>query len=161
MGRKYSFGSSSAKNLYREAHKDAGRSSYNKKGPAQVEVIKKYSGAARLFEEAGDLNNARKALEEADRYLRNRTSSTQLIKKIDDKLYALNEKLHLKRRGLERNLGYGVLSIASFVVALFFISFNLTGYSIGGLTQNSSTLISSGLFVLGLVFAFFHFKNKK
>ena len=72
-----------------------------------------------------------------------------------------------KRREGKKTLGKlvrqlsPVLAIASFVIALFFISFNLTGNSIGGLTQENFRLAGTILFVLGLVFVFVYFKNKK
>ena len=80
--------------------------------------------------------------------------------------YKIEEKLNeLKARknsgGLQKRLTFAGLTIASFVIALLFISFNLTGYSIGGLTQENFRFAGTILFLLGLVFVFFYFKNKK
>lgn len=78
--------------------------------------------------------------------------------------YGLAKKIReeINEIGLERQV-FGIVSIISFLGALFFISFNLTGNSIGNLNNENLSLywIGTGLFVLGLVFAFMFFKNKK
>lgn len=78
--------------------------------------------------------------------------------------YGLARKIReeINEIGLERQV-FGIVSIISFLGALFFISFNLTGNSIGNLSNENLSLywIGIGLFVLGLVFAFMFFKNKK
>jgi len=66
----------------------------------------------------------------------------------------------LKRGKLERSFGFAIVAMASFLGALFLISFNLTGNVIGGVSQNNSNWISVVLFVLGMVFSFLYFKNK-
>jgi hypothetical protein len=60
---------------------------------------------------------------------------------------------------LERQLYAGV-SIISLVSALFFTSFNLSGYAIGSLA-NDASLLGIVLFIVGLVFAFVFFRSKK
>jgi len=67
----------------------------------------------------------------------------------------------LKKGELERQLGLAIPAIISFLVALCFISFNLTGNTIGEISQNNSNLISVVLFVTGMIFSFFYFKNQK
>ncbi|MCK4647760.1 hypothetical protein KAT24_02415 [Candidatus Pacearchaeota archaeon] len=167
MKRKYSSKDYSAEDLYREAQGEAKRSVRYKRGPAQIEVIKKYSGAARLFEEEGDFYKAKEVLEGAAKYLGGSNWGSTIIdpkwrKKINNKLNEINKKLPRKSRGLERRLfALAFLSIASFIGALFFISFNLTGYATGGLAQENFRWISTSLFILGLIFTFFYFKNKK
>ena len=70
------------------------------------------------------------------------------------------ERDPLKKSKLEKHLNFAIPAIASFLGALFFISFNLTGNVVGEVSQNNSNWISLILFVLGMVFAFFYFKNK-
>ncbi len=156
----------SPEHLYRRAHSMDRESLRSKMGPTQIDVIKTYSAAARGFEDRGDFYKAREVLEESAKYLGNPKGFTatdpKLVRKINDKLDEINKRLPLKRRGkLERRLGFASLSIISFAIALFFISFSLTGYAVGELTQENSRLIGTSLFILGLVFTFFYFKNKK
>jgi len=56
---------------------------------------------------------------------------------------------------------FGLLSIASYLIALMFISFNMTGYVVGGTGFSDYNGISTGAFVLGLFFTFLHFRYKK
>ncbi|RLG15916.1 hypothetical protein DRN69_02285 [Candidatus Pacearchaeota archaeon] len=53
------------------------------------------------------------------------------------------------------------LSIISLLGALFFVSVNLTGNTILGLKAENSFLAGVCLFVFGLVFAFFYFRQKR
>lgn len=64
-----------------------------------------------------------------------------------------------KRRGVEESLA--VIGVAGFILALFFLSTNLTGKVIGNLSTNNSTIIGIGLLVIGLVAGFFYLKNRK
>jgi len=78
--------------------------------------------------------------------------------------YGLAKKIRgeISKGSLEGQV-FGAASILSLLGALFFMSFNLTGNSIGNLT-NENLLIywaGIGLFILGLVFAFVFLKNKK
>jgi len=77
------------------------------------------------------------------------------------KLKEPSSSQRLRPRKLERQLGFAIPAIISFVVALCFISFNLTGNAIGGVSQNNSNWISVILFVLGMIFSFFYFRNQK
>ena len=67
----------------------------------------------------------------------------------------------LSRKGLEKHFVFAVLAIGSFIAALFFVSFSLTGSTIAELTSNNLNLAGLGLFFLGLVFTFVYFKNKR
>ncbi len=74
----------------------------------------------------------------------------------------IEKKLNpLEARSLEKIFVLPTLAIGSFVIALFFTSFSLTGYAVGGLTQESSRWFGLCLFACGLIFTFFYFKNKK
>jgi hypothetical protein len=59
-----------------------------------------------------------------------------------------------EQKGLESKLPV-VISIAVFVIALFFLSPNLTGNAILNMNKSGSNLIGAGLFVLGLVGLYF------
>lgn len=67
---------------------------------------------------------------------------------------AVNEK----KKGFWK---FAVLSISSFVFALFFISTNLTGYATSFASVNDSKWIGFCLFACGLVFAFLFLNGKK
>lgn len=56
---------------------------------------------------------------------------------------------------------YAYLSIITLTFALFFISLNLTGYSIGNLTGENFVIIGIVSFILGLVFASIYFRKKE
>ena len=167
MRKQYPSKNNLAENLYREAQNDAKKSVKYRTGPAQIEVIKKYSGAARLFEEKGDIYGAKEALEEAAEYLSgsrwSRAADPKLRKKIDNQLDEIYRRLPAGGRGkLEGRLFvFAFLAIASFIVALFFISFDLTGYVVLGQPRSNLSFLAAGLFVFGLSFVFLYFKNKK
>jgi len=147
--------------LHREASRDAKKSIVSRTGPPQVDVIKKFSGAARLYKEQGAMDDARQVLTEAERYLGGRGKSSgnsTLRKRIADQLSELNEE-PLRKRKFERGFAYA--AILSFVVALFFISFNLTGNIVLEESRTNLGFLALGLFVMGLTFTFFYFKNKK
>ena len=78
---------------------------------------------------------------------------------IEKKLNELEKKK--KGGGLGSKLTFAIPAIICLVGALIFTSFNLTGYAIGGLAQNSSQWIGVCLFACGLIFTFFYFKIKK
>ena len=54
---------------------------------------------------------------------------------------------------------FGIGGLLALLFGIFFLSPNLTGNSVGDLTQNSSSLIGGFLFVLGLVGVYFWKKN--
>ncbi len=121
----------------------------------------------RLFNEIGDAYYAAGKNQEA--YRAYRRALRNVVKKDEGRLYRKMERVKPgeKEGGRKKTLGTLVskfspaLTIVTFAIALFFISFNLTGYSIGGLTQESFRWISTSLFILGLVFVFVYFKNKR
>jgi hypothetical protein len=74
-------------------------------------------------------------------------------------------RLHnvMKKRGdLERRSrsSFAIISILTLLGAVFFVSFNLTGFAISGLALDNSRIIGMCLFVCGLVFAFIYLKGK-
>jgi len=54
----------------------------------------------------------------------------------------------------------GISIIIGLVLALFFLSGNLTGYTIANINQTSSTWIGLVLLIAGLIGVFFYFKKK-
>ena len=116
--------------------------------PAEInalrdKVVDRYKEARRIY---GTLNNESKQNEIHNYILKLRKSSSSP---------------KLRQSGLERHFGFAYLAITSFVTALFFISFNLTGYVVLGQVKNNLGFFSVAFFILGLVFVFFYFKNKK
>jgi len=84
------------------------------------------------------------------------------LKELLNKVRGKIKRKRLERpSGLEKKFVFATLSIISLVFALFFSIFSLTGYSIRALAEESFRLGGVALFVLGLVFAFLYFKNKK
>jgi hypothetical protein len=75
-----------------------------------------------------------------------------------DRLTQIVEKLSQPNR--PRSL-FPVLSSVFLLSSLFFISFSLTGNAIADLSKENLTLTGTGLFILGLVFAFFYIQEKK
>lgn len=64
-------------------------------------------------------------------------------------------------RTLKPNTPWAILSIASFVFALFFVSANLTGYAISAFNSNDCRWLGFLFFACGLVFTFVFLNNKK
>jgi len=128
----------------------------------EAKACRNYVTAGDAYVKLRDFNKAIQNYENATEYT-TRAGRRKIQEKIDqlESLSKTKKGRPLKRGTLERNLGFAILSIGSFVMALFFISYSLTGYAIGGLTHENSRWISTSLFILGLVFAFFYFKNKK
>ncbi len=61
-------------------------------------------------------------------------------------------------KGLFRKLS-PVISGISFILSIFFLSNNITGFVVGNLTQNTSNYIGAVLFVGALVLAYFSFRG--
>ncbi len=133
--------------------------------------------ASELYEKAGDewilqakekenLRDTRNSLSYA---VNNYNSAKKLAgsenekKRIQNKKNSIDTTMNslIPIKGLQRKLSFAILAIISFVVALFFISFNLTGYIILGQAKNNLGFFAAAFFVLGLVFVFFYSKNKK
>ncbi len=137
---------------------------YNK-----VAKIKEANGklkeAADYYSRGG---NPRRAFELYEEVLSEKTPDREVINDIRKRLVKLNAPKELRelasearKRGLEKRFVFSIFAIGSFVIALFFTSFSLTGYAVGGLTQESSRWFGLGLFACGLISAFFYFKTKK
>ncbi len=142
----------SPEELYKEAHNMARRSTNLKRGPPQSKVVRRYASAAGGFIEKGNSYMAHQILNEVREF----TKDPKLIKMIEDKL----KPGARKEEGIEKRFFFASLSIIFLLSALLFTSVSLTGYSVFDLTQNNSRFIGTGLFILGLVFAFLYFKLK-
>lgn len=68
------------------------------------------------------------------------------------------ERLKRINNGLEST--QGIASIILIVGSLFFLSFNLTGYSIADISITSLNYIGVILFIIGLITAFLYFRKK-
>jgi len=112
---------------------------------------------AELLETVADIYYKKSRLSEANKYYR---SALDNVWKKESK-ERIRDKINSLRSGksLERNL-FAFASIISLIGALFFISFNATGNSIGNLSKNNLSLLEIGLFAFGLI-AFIFFKSRK
>ena len=124
--------------------------------PTHGQISDAYKEAGDLWKEAGDFYRARKCYNLAIKNAYNKRIENLLRDKIE-KLDFSKEKGLV---GILKSKFVAVSSIMCFLGALFFLSFNLTGFVIGNLAYNDSNLISTSLFLLGLVFAFFYFRRK-
>ena len=111
----------------------------------------RYRQAADMWTKAGNSKKANEMYKGAIKF----APSEKVREKLDEKI----RSLYTGRKSLERSL-FAAVSIITLVASLFFISFNLTGNSVGNLSGNVLSLIGLGLFVLGIV-AFIFFKTRK
>ncbi len=83
------------------------------------------------------------------------------LKYLREKLIPAAEKRRLESRVGGRHSGFAILSALSLLGALFFVSVNLTGNSIGAVNQNNSSWIGFCFFACGLILALVHFNRKE
>lgn len=76
------------------------------------------------------------------------------LRNMDDRILA--EKLSERIRGFNP-----ILAITFLILSLFFISLNLTGFSILNATADSNRNIGIAFFVLGLIFGYAHLRGKR
>ena len=129
------------------------KSSRDKDGPPHERVSKLYKIAGDAWVKAG--NNG-KAIHDYKFAMKN-AYNKMYANKIKDKIQGLSPL----KKGIEKSFVFATLAIICLVGALFCVSFNLTGYSIGELTQENFRWVGVCLFACGLIFSFFYFKNKK
>ena len=109
-----------------------------------------YEKAAQEWAKTGKINQAVEDYKNSKEYAwrpGDKDRLSQIIKKLSQSK---------PRRSL-----FSVLSIVFLLSSLFFVSFSLTGNAIASLSKDNLTLAGTGLFVLGLVFAFFYVQEKK
>ena len=123
------------------------------------------------------MRNYRQILNSLTFAVNNYQSASNILKPYSD-IYDLKKKMESVKRkkeefekkenerkkinSLESKLGlYSVLSIVSLALALFLVSFNLTGNSIGGINVGDLKWISACFFLCGLFFTFVHLKEKR
>ncbi len=109
-----------------------------------------YEKAAEKWKETGKTNQALEDYRNSEEYAWRPGDK--------DRLAQIIEKLSQPRRS--RSF-FSILSIVFLLSSLFFVSFSLTGNAIADLSKDNLTLTGTGLFVLGLVFAFFYIQEKK
>jgi tetratricopeptide (TPR) repeat protein len=121
-----------------------------------------YAQAARYFNDSEYLKKAFDLYEKA----LSKTTDPFVIRNIENRLKKLGSPSNLirtthkaHRRSLDRMI-YGIVSIAALSCALFLVSFNLTGNSIGNLSGSDLPLFGVALFFFGLIF-FVFFKARK
>lgn len=134
-----------------------GVSSYKK-------MVDAYENAGESWKDAGDFANAQRAYEMALRYVPDEDKG-----RIKGKLKDLGSEkartfsfLAGLKRGLEKkSVSFAILSIITLLSALVFVSSNLTGNTILGLTEGNSRWIGLCLFMCGLIFTLLYIKGKK
>jgi tetratricopeptide (TPR) repeat protein len=109
--------------------------------------------AAELFEKSGKLDYARHGFEGALKYAPNKDYEAKAKQGLADIQKS-------KEGGLEKQL-LSIMSIATLLASLFFVSSDLTGFAISNISQDTSLWIGFCFFVCGLVFAFLFLKNKR
>jgi hypothetical protein len=116
-----------------------------------------YRKAGEEYERIGFLQKAYANYKDALKFALEKDRN-EIAKKMDK---AEEGSKRILKSSLERKFIFAFLSIASFIVALFFISFNFTGYVVLGQGKNNLGFFAVGCFILGLVCVFFYFKNEK
>jgi hypothetical protein len=84
-------------------------------------------------------------------------------KRIEKKLNSVKktlEQLTIPKPNPNIRYKYAIISILSFVFALFFLSFNLTGFAISSNNPNDFRWLGSCFFLCGLTFTFIYLRNK-
>ncbi|MDD5012149.1 MAG: hypothetical protein PHQ66_00675 [Candidatus Nanoarchaeia archaeon] len=140
---------SRASNLAKKLGKDYFKGSTN----IAREVSDLYKEAAKLYDKIGDSKKMRELSKLSKSYEEN------IIKGYNQMFSGFHGKKS-RFKNVEWNT-FAFLSITSLAFALIFISLNLTGNAIGGITLNDSRWISICFFLCGLLFAFFYLRNKK
>jgi len=113
----------------------------------------RYNQAADMFVNAGKKEKAVEMYNGAIRF----APSEQVKEKVKERVRRLT---YGDERRLEGRV-YATASIISLIVILFFISFNLTGNTIGNLNSDNLTLIGTGFFLFSLIFLFLYAQEKK
>jgi len=130
----------------------------NKTSEQIDEMAEEFLKIGNLYKQSWESNKLKKVANKKKAW----QNYSQSLKFASDKQKSrIKKELKEVEGGLEKGLVFAFLSMAFLLSALFFSIFSLTGYSIRGLAEESFRLGGVALFVLGLVFAFFYFKNKK
>ncbi len=135
-----------------------------------------FKDAFKIYEEAGDewflstkkpsiysiedtLRCAKRDYRFAVKEAESAIEKNRLIKKISsiEAKLATNKPL----KGMYGRLSLATSSILTLALALLFVSFNLTGNAVAGITPDNFKWIGLCFFVCGLVFAFFYLKKKQ
>lgn len=126
---------------------------------------------SKLYEQAGDLRRSLD-LRGADEAYRNAqtygdSSDTARFNLIEGKRASLySQRKKRLENGYVKSASFShrfihLLSIASFLAALFFLSFNFTGAVIGSVSSEGGLWIGLALIVSGLVFAMIYFRQRE
>lgn len=125
-----------------------------------------------LYEMAGNLRRASRddliAIDDYSNvkkfgYAYNKEKTREMDKNIDEirRRGALVRRIEDSKFTLKKGYAFAILSIASLLAALGFVSLSLTGNAIGGLPQENSKWVGLCFFICGLVFSFIYLKGRK
>ncbi len=88
-------------------------------------------------------------------------------KRISKVVRGLDEIRKRRSGGLEQKVivegklkNMAILSVSTLLLALFFVSSNLTGFAVLGINHDNLNILSSCIFLCGLIFTFIYLKNK-
>jgi hypothetical protein len=132
--------------------------SANKDYNSVISSIEEYRRRKEIYNEKNEKKVGIEFLDE-DKMKKVKTKIKSLEKKLNE--FKKSEKRDNYLKGLKKYSVFPFLSIGSLLGALIFSSFSLTGYVVGQLTYDNSRWVGVVLFMMGLVFAFCHFKSKK
>lgn len=147
-------------------------------------IRSKYELAGKYFFEAGDLARAKKNYQ---KILHDYSDDERVKKRVNVNVHKIDSLLQNKPkkslegrvkdegkkkkkkffepgfwdRVLKPNYPWAILSIASFMFALFFISANLTGYATSVINVNDSKWMGFCFFACGLIFTYVFLNSKK
>ena len=123
-----------------------------------------------MYEKAGDLRmRARDFINAEDNYVQAQRYGFPYDQERREEISEKINRLRLERRSYNffkginsKSLGkkFAVVSILTLTFALFFVTSNLTGFSILNISSGNSRWIGSCFFVCGLIFAFVYLKSK-
>jgi len=135
----------------------------------EEKLFGKLFSAGKNYELGQDLHHAEALYREAERYVSyvGKNSKEALAKRIRG-LGRQRENIHnvlsgdapLFQRRFKRSFVFVILSIVSFLSALFFLSVNFTGAVVGS-TQYDFSILGILFFVLGLVFIFVYARHNR
>ncbi|MDO8528878.1 MAG: hypothetical protein Q7S06_03230 [Nanoarchaeota archaeon] len=133
---------------------------FEKLGRLQNQVADLYKEAAREYGKSKKPRERNKALASYESALEHGWGKERR-EQIESEIEKLSQQEPKTFKILGRKGIFVTLSIVFLIGSLFFISFSLTGNAIVDLSSDNLTLVGIGLFILGLVFAFFYIQEKK
>ena len=138
------------------------------------DAVECYEKAAKHYLSAKEPKKAMAAYESARRVYRKMSNKAEKEgnETIADNFYKeagrerlkanrIDRAMHGEYHGLEgKTAAVAVISILGILSGIFFLSPNLTGNAIGNMTNSTTNIIGVVLFAIGIVGAFFWFRNR-